>query len=668
MLHRSWHFSNLHVKQSNSIFAIALLASTALQCGTLRAEVFNQDLVFGNSGQSIWQSGSGGSLSYDGLLGPSWTNAGGSIGGVKCRWYGCYGAEVSINTSGNAGLAYSVQLGAGALTLTFPEKISFTTPDPGTIVSGQAFTIQANVTPAVSITLASGAVSTANLQTTGPSLTASVSLQAQVNLSANARGCVVGCVRGSININPGFTQSLLSLDTTQGTLSVLGSQLPQTNGAWSTTLAGGAATINARVPVLNTDSAQGGGWSGTTLSSTVRANVLGLDVSLDRILSTAVGLPPLNGSFGPVNYNILTATAGATLDVQQSFGFTPNLQAALGFTAPVTMLQSDGTYGAASNSANITLAAGLNTFTFQAPGVTSLGVNPVFTLNNSTSNQTSLVVGGSIAVSAGSISAFGKSVGPIFSATQSLGSLPPISLYSTSFTVNTPTITATPFNIGFGVPKASVSALANTAFFTVADMGASPSEDYLIVSTTNGKGSMYEVAGLDRLIATGALLIGSASSTAGSCAAADGLGSGADGVELLCSADGSAIKSYLSMLAGVVYVGDTNPSTTDAGGNNVYYDGKDTLTAAADLLTIPEDTSAMSDAELLALGVTGTVLPDLAAGTDPLPNTNIASTEVLPSQASDQDVPEPATIGILAAALAALGVARTRKVRRMTGG
>lgn len=641
---------------------LALLATTALSSIGVHAETLSQDLVFGASGQSIWQGGSGGSLSYDGLLGPSWSNLGGSVGGVKCRWYGCYGAELSLNTSGNAGLGYSVQLGAGSMTITFPEKITIATPDVGTIASGQSFTIQATVTPATSITLASGAIAAANLQTVGPTLAASLALQAQLNLTANARGCIAGCIRGSVSVSPGFNQSLLAIDSTQGTLTVLGNTVGQTNGTFSYTVPGGIASVTAKVPVLNTDSSQGGGWSGTALASTVRSNVLGVNVSLDKALSSLTGLPPLSGSFGPVGYSILTANAGATLDVQQNFSFVPNLQAALGFTAPVSMQQADGTFGAASNSANLTLASGLNTFTFQAPGVTSLGVNPVFTLNNTTSNTTSLLVAGSIAVSAGSVSAFGKTVGPLFSTTQDLGTLPPISLYSNNFAVNIPSITANPFNIGFGAAKTGLQALAFQGLKAASDT----SEDYLVVGSATGQGSLYEVADLNTLVATGKLLVGSATSPTGTCAAADGLGSGTDGIELLCTPDGSAIKPYLASLPGVLYVGDTNASTQDASGTTVFYDSPATLVAPIDNLIIAENTTAMDTAELTALGVTGTVAPDVAPDGEALPLMDIPSTEILPDRASDPDqpVPEPGTVGLVLLATAAMAWTRRRAGRR----
>jgi len=227
-----------------------LLGATALQGGLAHATTVSQDLVFGNSGQSIWQSGTGGSLSYDGLLGPSWNNVGGSVGRVKCGFFGCYGAELSLNTSGSAGLAYSFQASSGALTLTFPEKVSFTTPDAGTVAAGAPFTIQATVTPGATITLASGAVSAPSLQTTGPTLAASLSLQAQATLSASARGCIAGCIRGGFNVNPSFSQPLLSLDTAQNTLSVLGNAVTPTNGAFAYTVPGGLATITAKSPVL----------------------------------------------------------------------------------------------------------------------------------------------------------------------------------------------------------------------------------------------------------------------------------------------------------------------------------------------------------------------------------------------------------------------------------
>lgn len=639
---------------------LALLGAALLNSRVGHAATVSQDLVFSASGQSIWQNGAGGSIDYNGFIGPTWNNVGGSIGGVSCRWYGCYGAEASLNTSGRAGLAYSLQATSGLLSITFPEQVTFSTPDPGAIAAGNAFTITANVTPATTITLQSGGVAKASLVTTGPSVQASLTLQAQATLTAAARGCFAGCIRGSTTVSPSFSQSLLQLDSTAGTLSVLGNAITQTDGGFAYTAPGGVATITARVPVLNTDSAQGGTATATNVTSTVRANAVGVNVSLDKILTSIAGLPPLNGSIGPIGYGLLTATAGATLDVQQSFNFTPNLGVALSFTAPQALQNADGSFGTAAATTNLTLAPGANIFTFKGGNVASLGVSPVFTLNNTTTNDTSLLVAGGISLQAGSLNAFGKTLGPLVSVNLDLGTLPPVSVNQSSFSVNIPTISATPFNIGFGPGAVTASAGFGGATSSIGGGEA----DLVLVADLTGLTKIYEVFDLNNLISTNKLLIGSGSSPAGACAMADGLGSGADGVELLCSPTGSPIGTYLSALTGVTYVGSEAAQTTASDGSVVFYDGSSAATPT-DNNVIVENTTANDLTMLASLGfVPGA--DDADTPTTGLPEL----TADIPLTSADLiDVPEPPVTALfLMAGLMLFGLRQLRTVHPVREG
>jgi hypothetical protein len=441
---------SVHCRTSSwSTFALILSAAALATAVSARAQTFSSDALFSTSGQSIWASGPAFTLDTGNqFLGASW-DVGKTVGDVECFLGACAGAQVGAQTTGKFGVDYSLTVNSGSFGLLYPGRTTITVPnivsgDPlnlGPVTLGTGFhgldSIQTSRSPLPTI---------ATLQVTGPTLQASLGLDASFHAFAGAQVCVVACVGpalGPIDFNG--SQSIASINQgNSGKLTVLG----QTVSAHQN-FSGLGGLINASVNLPNLDSSSAntpGGVGGGVVTSTKRDSIVAVNANLAQIAADAFGLPiPLSGHLGPFGYNLLQSNAGAALDVQQTLSFTPLASGSLLFSSLVTP-DINGVISAPTTRIDFNFG---DNVTFLPGQVSSLGIQPLIDLHGTVHNKTDLVVDGDINVQALGLNIAGLSIGPLINEGLPGVDLGHINLLDTSFQNDIGTILGNPIDLDF---------------------------------------------------------------------------------------------------------------------------------------------------------------------------------------------------------------------------
>src|SRR5215467_4214546 len=391
------------------IVSVALLAASA----PAEAQTFSTNGLFSSSGLSIWANGSAFVVDTGNqFLGTSW-DIGKTAGGVDCFLGACFGAQIGAQTSGKFGLDYSLGVNSGSFGVLYPATATITVPNviTGTPTSPGPVTISSNFQGLTSIqTNISPLPINARLQVTGPTLQASLGLDASFHGFAGAQVCVGVCVGpalGPIDFNA--SQSIASINQgNSGQLTVLG----QTVSAHQNFSGlGGLINVSANLPKLDSSSATTpGGVSGGVLTSASRDSIIAVNANLAQIAADAFGLPiPLSGRLGPFGYNLLQSNAGVALDLAQTVSFTPSASGSLLFSSPVTPAVN-GVMLAPTTRIDFNLG---DDVTFLPGQVSGLGIQPLIDLHGIVSNTTDLVVNGDINVQALGVNVAGQSIGPL---------------------------------------------------------------------------------------------------------------------------------------------------------------------------------------------------------------------------------------------------------------
>ena len=588
------------------------------------AGIITENLLFNTSGQNQWSSGPADNFSTGGsrFVGVPGFSEGFHLGGGECLLLACAGAEIGFSVGGKAGINYDVKIDSGSLSISFPQRVSFSLPDPGAVKVGKRVNITSALIPATTVSF------TPFMQTVGPTAQALVEMQLQANLQAVARVCTGFCFGPDLNVGVNESQELLAFNfNNDGEFRVLG----EIQGAASGTLNKGALNLSVQQPILNTDSRVVGGFDGTLLSSNTRSNVLTLSASLDKIVSDLLGLPPLNAESGGFGYNIVTAHAGLAIDITQNFSFDPDLMATFFFTAPVLKSNSPDTFEINPTS-RIDFRVG-ETISFRAPGAASLGIAPSFVLDNVAHNETGLKVYSDFFVSAGGISAFGLEAGPIFQhhIPTNLADIP---LFGDDFRVNIPPIQTNPFNLIFDTERALTDVEADPCLdFTTANDPLRCREDGLLapISQVADDFNIYKIANLFGLVDT----------SGDDCILLDGLGRP-------CAGDGApGLVEDLLSLEDTILTGEISRFVLGEDGL-IYLSGL----SIPDFVTdepLPVSNDTEDGAQRLAgLGFVADFAPFVIPEGAPFPNS----------------VPEPATLVIFGTGLAGIVLTRRRKSNR----
>ncbi len=342
----------------------------------VQAAMYASDVAFETTDQSMWAPGAAGILDINHFIGPQW-NESGSIGGIAevttpsitlipevCLWGVCtpavtipsadlgdYGAEITGQTDGQIGFDLALAADSGSVNVAYPVGTTFEWPDPQDLSAGAPLLL--------STSLAEGATA---MSTNFPEASLTLDFVFDVHAEGGFEVCVAFCGAldfPTIDINETINLVDIDSNTTAITFDI------------------GPITTTAQIPDLDT-STTGTNASGDLVSSGIGSDpLLDVDVDLDLIATTLLGLPPLGAEIGifgaSAGYELLDVLVGANVQVVQSFTFDPTL-----------MVQLD-----LSDGQSKTVAVG-DSVLFDTPVAKETTVTPTFFLDNTFTNTTSL--------------------------------------------------------------------------------------------------------------------------------------------------------------------------------------------------------------------------------------------------------------------------------------
>ena len=362
----------------------------------------------------------------------------------------CAGVEIGAQTTGKVGVDYSLKVNSGSFDLLYPGATSITTPSavaimanglPGVVTLGTQFTGLSSLP-----TNGSGGTAQATLQVTGPTLQASVRLEAQASAFAGAEVCVGLCYGPALGpYSFDGSQDLLKVNpNNDGTLTVLGTTVSANQNV---SALGGLVNASIQLPNLDgSSSATPGGDSAGVLTSTKRDNIAAVNANIAQIAADAVGLPiPLAGNIGPFGYNLLQSNAGLALDVSQSLQLKPAASGKLLFSAPISPV-INGFLQPMSKEIDFTYG---DSVSFLPGDLSEVSFTPVTDLVGNLHNSTDLVVAGNVNVKALGVDIAGLTIGPLINETLPPTDLGSISLVDQSFQDNFGSLEGAPITLNF---------------------------------------------------------------------------------------------------------------------------------------------------------------------------------------------------------------------------
>lgn len=358
-------------------------------------ETFSTDVEFSASDQSMWQAGSAGILDINYFVGPTWGDTctsspggcnvanfnrddvvAGGAGGVTsvttpevilvpevCAWGVCtpevsipeadlgdYGGSIDGFTAGQVGFDINLDADSGSVNIDYPGNVEFAWPDL-VEVTEDTFIIDTS--------FLEGATA---MSTNFPEASLTVDFVLDVLAGGGFEVCVSTCAELDFpTLDVDETLNLVNIDS-------------NTTGI---NFGVGPVDVTAQVPNLDTMTA-GTDSAGNLMSAGTGENpLLDVDIDLDLIATTLLGLPPLGadvGIFGATAYyDLLNVLAGADVDVRQEFTFDPELM--------VTLAADDG------QSVTGAVGTGLE---FDRFAIGEAFVTPTFQLTNTFRNTTYL--------------------------------------------------------------------------------------------------------------------------------------------------------------------------------------------------------------------------------------------------------------------------------------
>jgi hypothetical protein len=366
--------------RKTSFISVCVLTTGLLAALPAAANTQNDSLTFQTSGQSMWSTGNAFNFNASPTLFNIPLNGDTGAVGIGCTSFNLFtcpivtGATVDGTLSGNFGVGANVNVNGGTVSATVPVNVTLGFPS-----------LIANNTP-INIT-SSGMFGVGTLATASPSIQASVNTFGSLSAGITGTACLLGaCTSGTIvSVGPAnLGTQLFSIDSR--------TTPPQTISLFP------GVDLNVGLPFVATNGAAGPQTFPPPLSipsSGGPSNFLGLNANVTNLITTALGLPPLNGSasLGPLNasYNLLTISAGLSLGATQAF----NLSA--------TPLVAYNVAEVGANAQNFT--TGMMTvgtpFSFSLPGgVTMADVTPIYFMSADLMNNTGLALSASAALTA----------------------------------------------------------------------------------------------------------------------------------------------------------------------------------------------------------------------------------------------------------------------------
>ncbi|MBI3664314.1 MAG: PEP-CTERM sorting domain-containing protein [Acidobacteria bacterium] len=427
-------------------FALALMAPQPARADGATTTISG---TFGVSGAGLWGSQNS-TLNFQNFYGPSWNTGFTSGPGVGCGFFGCFGSQLSMSTSGQLGVNVGLSATAGAMSATVPASVGLGFP---TIVPhGQ----QANIT----INPAQFGLGVMN--TTSPSLQAYTDLVIQAQLSASLQVCAFGCfinVGGQL-VNINSVNQLASFNRNgNGLVQVVGISAPVIGQP--IIIPGVLGSVLGSVQVNLPQATSGSGTS--VLNSSASTSVLSLSVNATNLAASFFQIPPLSGVLGScpdgcLSYNVLDATANLNMLVNQVFSLAPS--------AALTLYVAQ-----TGQTITVPLGTSISTLGIAFPqGVNQLTIFPSLALTGNFSNTTTFALNPNFFLSGGAggfcLLSFCTGFGPLFSVNFNLGTF---NVFSQTFTSNIPlgVISGQPFTIVQQTPEPATVLLFSTGLIVL---------------------------------------------------------------------------------------------------------------------------------------------------------------------------------------------------------
>jgi hypothetical protein len=288
----------------------------------------------------------------------------------------------------------------------------------GDLSVGESFFVSAGATP-----LKWGKV---HLQ--DPGFEGSVGLREQFSASANASGCLGGCLEIDLWLKLVQQQTLASIVGGKGNanLLVLGQNVANVL-PYTYTDPGNVLKLTVGAPDFSATIANAG--TAAAVSHTSEQLLAAASVNVAQLVASLVGLPvPLSGSLAGFGYTLLEALVGLGVDLERWFQLAASkLYTSLLFSAPVQVFDN-GAWGSPTTS--FTPVPGTFYEVRPVQAATTLGIEPVYGLTTDLDATLDLVPFASTSVRALEIYGHGVSFGPLLNKTVK-GSLAHVELGST---------------------------------------------------------------------------------------------------------------------------------------------------------------------------------------------------------------------------------------------
>lgn len=360
--------------------------------------------TFQTVNQSMWGPGPAFVFDRTNFYGLDWNKSGG-VDLLGCGFVGCYGAEFNAYTSGRIGLDVGLHMEGGSVTASVPTLLLMGFPD-------------AVHTREKLIVAALAGYGDGSLATAPPTLSAFADLVLEIRAGATGELCFVSCgsFGGDIVNIDSHTELLAFNRSNDGQLRILGDSL----GLPASGTIGGYVDYDVDFPSIATT-----GSGSSEMVSSGNSDFIDLSANVVNIATTALGLPPLSGSLGSINYNLLSAGLGLDVGVFQNFSLRPRVHVRLDVAETGQTVFFDPTLFHGFAEIEVPLDSDL----------TSLHITPTFFLDGRFSNETGIALTPYVFANGGSFGVSGiGSVGPLFDLSTDLGEFP-VSVYDRDFTL-----------------------------------------------------------------------------------------------------------------------------------------------------------------------------------------------------------------------------------------
>ncbi len=404
-----------HSVLSAALCAAALLAilpaaasHAAEYVGTYSASV---------TGQNMWGDGSATAIEYSQFFGTSW-NTSLSVGDVADTWLGSYGAELYGHTQGRIGIDVGASVDSGSVDITQQANIVLDAPE--VIYSGQQLIVSST-----------SLLGTGSISTQSPSASAYVDLVLELEADVSGRACAVGCVGASGTIvNIDAHPELLAVNN--GELSILGVN----SGALPLQTSIGPIDVTVAAPYIETS----GSAPPQPLTSSGTSEFIDVSLDVANLASTSLGVP-LSASLGPIGYSLFSAGLGLDLGIYQNFSFTSN--------AP------EITLAVAETGLSYSFLAGQVSPVIDPMGNSLLHISSSIDFSGVLNNDTGLQLSPYVFMDILSLSAFGGTLGPVYSWDSAFGNYP-ISLFDRDIAIDFAALAGPSFEVAVASTSAPV--------------------------------------------------------------------------------------------------------------------------------------------------------------------------------------------------------------------